>query len=347
MNTRTYKLAIFFTIVLVSSVSFILTQAIAESGRFYFELPLGLDADYMQIPEDNPITPEKAELGKLLYFDKRLSRGGTVSCATCHDPNKGFTDQIPASIGIDEQVGTINAPTVLNSAYMFFQFWDGRAATLEEQAKGPIENPIEMGFTHEEAVAAITAIEGYKLYFKKAFGDEDITIDRIAKAIATFERTVLSGNSAWDRHTQLKDEAALSESAKRGLELFEGKARCTQCHVGFTLTDSLFHNLGVGMDAEDPDLGRFKVTGNEADKGAWKTPTLRDIQRTAPYMHDGSIETLEEVIELYDEGGEANPWLDPKMQPLNLTEQEEADLLAFMLSLEGDWEPTPEPELPN
>ena len=319
-----------------------------EPGKkFYFELPLGLEQDYMQIPEDNPLTPEKAELGKLLYFDPRLSKDGTVSCATCHHPAKGFTDQAPVSTGVGGQKGTRSAPAVINAAFMFSQFWDGRARTLEDQAKGPIENPIEMGNTHEGAVNSVKAVKGYAPYFQAAFGSEEVTMDRIAKAIASFERTVLSGNSAWDRHTQLKDASALSESAKRGLSLFEGKARCTQCHVGFTLSDSLFHNLGVGMAAKEPDSGRFKVTGQDKDRGAFKTPGLRDLIKTAPYMHDGSVATLEEVIELYVRGGEANPWLDPKMRPLDLDTQEKRDLLEFLKSLEGDWQPMEPPTLPE
>jgi cytochrome c peroxidase len=346
MKRYSCQKGIFFLVVFFTASFLFAFFLLAQSGRFYFELPLGLDPDYMQIPEDNPITPEKAELGKLLYFDPRLSKDGTISCATCHDPQKGFTDQMPVSIGINGQKGKVNAPTVLNAAYMFFQFWDGRAKTLEEQAKGPIENPIEMGNSHEGAVENVANIEGYKKYFRATFGSEEVTIDRIAKAIATFERTVLSGNSAWDRYTQLRDENAMSESAKRGLALFEGKARCTQCHVGFTLSDSLFHNIGVGMSSKDSDLGRFKVTGEEKDKGAFKTPTLRDLLRTAPYMHDGSVKTLEEVIDLYIKGGEPNPWLDPKMQRIDLTAQEKADLLEFMKSLEGDWKPIPKPELP-
>lgn len=333
------------TLVLLSALTLSFTVQAAQE-KFYFKLPLGLDPDYMQIPEDNPLTPEKAELGKLLYFDKRLSLDGTVSCASCHDPKKGWTDQAAVSSGIHGQKGTRNAPTVLNSAYMFFQFWDGRAKNLEEQAKGPIENPLEMGHTHVNCVEGIKKIEGYKPYFKKAFGTEEVTIDKIGQAIASFERTVLSGNSAWDKYTQLKDETALSDSAKRGLALFEGKARCTQCHVGFTLSDSLFHNLGVGMNKENPDLGRYVETKQEKDKGAFKTPTLRDLLRTAPYMHDGSVKTLEEVIELYDRGGEPNQWLDVKMKPLNLTKDEKKDLLEFLKSLEGDWEPVEAPELP-
>lgn len=338
---------LFFSLVIFSGLIWLAFELRAQNAGTISEMPLGLDAGYMQIPEDNPLTPEKVELGKLLYFDKRLSKDGTISCATCHDPSKGWTDQQKNSEGISNQFGDRNAPTVLNSAFFFSQFWDGRAATLEEQALGPIQNPIEMGNTLKNAVATLKTIEGYKKYFAAAFGDEEITADRMAKAIASFERTVLSGNSAWDRHTQLKDLTALSESAKRGLELFEGKALCTRCHVGFTLSDSLFHNLGVGMNKENPDLGRFKVTGQEADKGAFKTPALRDLERTAPYMHDGSVATLEEVIELYARGGEANPWLDAKMQPLDLTPEEKQDLLAFLRSLEGDWQPIETPALPE
>ena len=319
----------------------------ASADAYEIVFPLGIDGEQMQIPADNPLTAAKVELGKLLYFDSRLSNDGTVSCATCHDPAKGFTDQLRVSKGIRAQLGGRNAPSVINSAFYFFQFWDGRAATLEEQAKGPIANPIEMGNTHEVCVATISSIAGYKPYFEAAYGSPEVTMDRIAQAIASFERTVLSGNSAWDRHVYAKDATALSDSAKRGLELFEGKANCTRCHVGFNLTDSLFHNLGVGMSAEKPDLGRYEVTKDEKDKGAFKTPMLRDLLKTAPYMHDGSVPTLEAVVELYDRGGEPNPWLDPKMVKLGLSEQEKKDLVAFLRSLEGDWKPLAAPSLPK
>ncbi len=322
------------------------TTALADE-HFQLEAPLGIDVEALLIPEDNPLSAAKIELGKMLYFDGRLSADGTISCATCHDPTKGFTDQAAVSTGIDGQKGGRSAPTVINTGFIHFQFWDGRAPSLEEQAKGPIENPIEMGTTHEAVVEKLSKVEGYKPLFNAAFGSEEVTIDRIAMAIASFERTVLSGNSAWDRYVYNRDESALSESARRGLELFEGKALCTRCHVGFNLTDSLFHNLGVGMDAEEPDLGRYVVTKQEKDKGAFKTPTLRDISKTAPYMHDGSVATLEEVIELYDRGGEPNEWLDPKMEKLGLTDQEKADLLAFMLSLDGDWKIAAPEKLPE
>jgi cytochrome c peroxidase len=323
------------------------SKALAAEQTYQPTFPLGVDGEQMQIPEDNPLTAAKVELGKLLYFDGRLSKDGSVSCATCHDPAKGFTDQLRVSRGIRGQTGTRNAPSVINSAFYYFQFWDGRVPTLEEQAKGPIENPIEMGNTHELCVAKIASIAGYKPHFEAAFGTSEVTIDRVAKAIASFERTVLSGNSPWDRYVYAKEATALSESAKRGLELFEGKANCTRCHVGFNLTDSLFHNLGVGMAAEKPDLGRYEVTKEEKDRGAFKTPMLRDLLKTAPYMHDGSVPTLEAVVDLYDRGGEPNAWLDPKVVKLGLSEQEKKDLIAFLSALEGDWKPIAPPSLPK
>lgn len=328
------------------SVVFAQSESSTRGTPYELEFPLGVDPDMLMIPEDNPMTKEKVELGKLLYFDKRLSVDNTVSCATCHDPQKGFTDQKQFSNGFQGKAGTRNSPTVINSAYNYFQFWDGRASSLEEQAKGPMENPVEMAHTLAGAVSNIAAVKGYAPLFEAAYGDPEVTIDRIVKAIASFERTVLSGNSAWDRHVE-GDETALSESAKRGLALFEGKAKCTLCHVGFNLTDGIFHNLGVGMNAAEPDLGRFVVTQEEKDKGAFKTPTLRDLLKTAPYMHDGSEKTLESVVELYNRGGEPNPWLDEKMMPLDLTDQEKADLVEYLKSLEGDWTPVSEPVLPE
>ncbi len=349
MKNHILKTILFFSSVLLiaQGASWTLHAEGEKAAPYELEFPLGLDPDVYIIPDDNPMTQEKVTLGKMLYFDKRISSDKTVSCATCHDPQKGFTDQRQFSEGVQKKNGTRNSPSVLNSGYRLFQFWDGRAPSLEEQAKGPMENPVEMAHTLAGATQRISEVKGYGPYFEAAFGDPGVNIDRIVKAIAAFERTVLSGNSAWDRFTQNQDKTALSESAQRGLKLFEGKARCTQCHVGFNLTDEIFHNLGVGMNAAKPDWGRYDVTKNDADKGAFKTPMLRDLLRTAPYMHDGSVKTLEEVIDLYDKGGEANPWLDPKMQPLNLSDQEHTDLLEFLKSLEGDWKPVEEPVLPE
>jgi cytochrome c peroxidase len=337
-----------FLLALIALVPLAASSPAVAEDEYPMHVPLGLDVDVLFVPEDNPITTEKIELGKLLYFDPRLSVDGTVSCASCHDPSLGWTDQKQFSAGVEGKLGGRNSPTVINTAFNYFQFWDGRAKTLEEQATGPIENPVEMANTLEAATATIASIEGYKSYFKAAFGDEAVSIERIAMAIATFERTVLSGNSPWDRYALGGDEDAMSESAIRGLELFEGKANCSRCHIGFNLTDNLFHNIGVGMAAEKPDLGRFDVTKEEADRGWFKTPTLRDITRTAPYMHDGSVETLEEVMEFYVGGGEENPWLDTKnMEILDLSDEEIADVIEFMKHLDGDWKPMSPPVLPE
>jgi cytochrome c peroxidase len=306
------------------------------------KVPLGLDD--LPVPADNPMTVEKVELGKQLYFDKRLSQNGTVSCTTCHEPSLGWADAAPVSTGIGGQMGTRSAPTVLNAAYGLSQFWDGRSATLEQQAMGPIENPIEMGNTLENAVRTLNDIPGYRSQFQNVFRT-DVTSDGIAKAIAAFERTILTGNSPWDRY-QAGDKTALSEEALRGWDLFGHKAQCSNCHVGFNLTDGVFHNIGVGMGADEPDLGRYEITKLEQDKGAFKTPTLRNLTSTAPYMHDGSELTLESMVELYNAGGVANEWLDPKMSPLNLTEEEKADLVAFLKSLDGSTPDITAPTLP-
>lgn len=322
------------------------TAVLEPAGLRLRNLPPGYEED-RRIPADNPITPAKVSLGMQLYFDRRLSADGTVSCATCHDPAAYFTDGHPTSAGIGGQIGSRNAPTVINATYSYLQFWDGRAGSLEEQALGPIVNPIEMGNTHEAMVAELSGIAGYARQFQEIFG-RPVHQDDVARAIASFERTVLSGNSAWDRFNR-GETAALTAEARRGLDLFMGKANCSKCHAGFNLSDSDFHNLGVGMDRPDPDLGRFAVTGEEKDRGAFKTPALRDVQHTAPFMHDGSLATLGDVLEWYDRGGEPNPWLDRRIVPLHLNAQEEADLLAFLRSLDGEAVPvslTP-PVLPD
>lgn len=296
-------------------------------------VPLGLLP--MQWPQENPYSPEKVELGKLLYFDKRLSADNTVACASCHAPQFGYTDGAPVSTGIRGQKGGRSAPTVINRAYGAAQFWDGRAPSLEEQAKGPIQNPIEMGFTHPAVIAKLRGVAGYRALFKKVFGTEEFTIDHVAMAIATFERTVLSGNSAFDRH-KAKQKNGMTPQQVRGMNVYFEKAKCDACHEGFNFTSNAYHNIGVGMDKPNPDVGRFAVTKNPADMGAFKTPTLRDIALTGPYMHDGSIKTLEEVVEFYDKGGIKNKNLDEKLRPLKLTERDKADLVAFMKALSGD-----------
>jgi cytochrome c peroxidase len=301
--------------------------------------PLGLPP--IPFPDENPYSKQKAELGKLLYFDPRLSTSQEISCASCHDPGKGFTDQQPVSTGIGGQKGGRSAPTVVNRAYSQRQFWDGRAPTLEEQAKGPLANPIEMtshktgDAAHKACVDCLAGIPGYRRLFKQVFRTDQITIDQVAQAIATFERTVVSGNSPYDRY-QAGDKQALNEQQVRGMGLFFGKANCEQCHIGFNFTDNAFVNIGVGMDGPNPDLGRFAISKKEDDRGAFKTPTLREVAQSGPYMHDGSLKTLEDVVEFYNKGGVKNQWQSERIKPLNLTDQEKKDLVAFLRALNGE-----------
>jgi cytochrome c peroxidase len=288
--------------------------------------PLGLKP--VAVPADNPLTREKIELGKQLYFDPRLSCDETVSCASCHDPKKGWSNGEGVATGVRNQKGGRSAPTIINAAYSELQFWDGRALQLEGQALGPIQNPIEMDHKLEECVTKLNKIEGYRQQFRKVF-NTDVTPEGIAKAISAFERTVLSGDAPFDRFKG-GDKSALSEAAQRGMKVFFGKGQCSACHIGHSFSDFSFHNVGIGMDKEKPDLGRFEVTKVIGDKGAFKTPTLREIARTAPYMHDGRFKTLQEVVEHYDKGGINNPQLDEGIFPLKLTAQEKADLVKFM-----------------
>ena len=303
-------------------------------------VPLGLLP--IQWPQDNPYSKAKADLGKLLYFDKRLSADGSLSCASCHHPKFAFGDGFAVSTGIKGQKGGRSAPTIFNRAYSLAQFWDGRAATLEEQAKGPMANPIEMGNTHEALVGKLREISGYRLLFRSAFGSDELSIDHVAKALATYERTVLSGNSPYDRWKNGRKNAMTAQQI-RGKDLFFGKARCDACHEGINFTTNAYHNLGIGTDKPNPDEGRFVVTHNPADWGAFKTPTLREIARTAPYMHDGSLKTLDEVVEFYNKGGIENKNLDKTVRALKLTEQEKKELVAFLQALSGEGWQTDEP----
>lgn len=308
---------------------------VVKSGGWAMTLPLGLQAGSAYIPDDNPMTDDKILLGKLLYFDPRLSKDKTISCASCHNPFHGFTDPGPTSKGVGGKLGGRNSPTVINRLFSAEQFWDGRAKDLEEQAHGPLVNPVEMAMpSHNEVVARVKGIKGYAPLFKKAFGDDTIDMPRIAKAIAAYERTVVSGDSPFDRY-QAGDKDALSPSAVRGMELFNGKANCKACHTGFNFTDETYQDIGVGMNKPKPDLGRYDVTKKDEDKGKFKTPTLRNSTQTAPYMHDGSEATLADVVEFYNKGGIPNPNLSKEIKPLNLSAQEKRDLVAFLDSLTG------------
>jgi cytochrome c peroxidase len=296
----------------------------------------GLEDPNTYVPADNPLTKEKIELGRAIFFDKRMSKDNTIACASCHMAKKGFADGMPVSTGIKGLKGGRSAPVSFNRVYSKAQFWDGRAATLEDQSIGPFANPIEHGFaSHDEMVAKMKKMPGYRKLFQEVFGGE-ITIQDVGRAVASFQRTVLSGNSAVDKYDIGGDQNVLSDSAKRGLELFRGKARCTRCHSGFNFTDEKFHNLGIGWDDNKVDLGRYMETKNPEDIGAFKTPTLREIARTAPYMHDGRFKTLEEVVKFYNQGGVKNPHQDNTIIPLEMTDDEQQDLVAMLKSLNGE-----------
>lgn len=308
--------------------------------------PLGLPP--VPIPPDNPPTAETIALGRRLYYDTGLSVDNTVSCATCHNPGMGFTDNKAFSTGVHGKTGTRSAPTVINSAFYTTQFWDGRADGLEAQAAGPMANPVEMAHTLAGVVEHLQKDAGYRDEFKKAWGSDQITIDMVTKSIASFERTVVSGNSPFDRFYYGHDKTAMSASAQRGLKVFTDPKRgnCEVCHTieeKYALfTDNKFHNIGVGVDLDGKfaDPGRYALTKNDADMGAFKTPTLRNCAQTAPYMHDGSIPDLKAVVDHYIGGGNSNPHLDKEIHSLDfLTGQERADLLEFMKSLNGELPP--------
>ena len=301
--------------------------------------PLGLQSTYADLAV--PPTPERVRLGRWLFFDTRLSGDGTLSCASCHVPEHAFSERTPVSVGIHGQRGVRKAPSFVNLAWTIYPnfFWDGRASTLEEQALGPIANPIEMGSSHTSMVTTLTRIAGYRPYFRQAFGDPAITKTRVAHAIADYERTRLSGNSPVDRWRSGRDASAVSDEVKRGYELFFDKAECNQCHLGENYTDGRFHNLGIGWDATSQtlkDLGRYAISKKDEDRGAFKTPGLREVAQHPPYMHDGSIPTLEAAVEHYNRGGVPNPWLSTRVRKLDLDADEVRALVRFLEALSGE-----------
>jgi cytochrome c peroxidase len=306
------------------------------------ETPLGLPE--VPIPADNPPTKETIALGRRLFFDNALSRDKNISCASCHHPATGFADRRTVSEGVGGAKGTRNAPTVLNAAFLPVQFWDGRASTLEHQAEGPISNQVEMAHPQPELLDRLNGDAEYVSLFSSAFGRGPITMDHVCKAIASFERTLVSANSPFDRYQYGGEKSAMSEAAIRGFALFKDPTRgnCVTCHTieeKFALfTDGKFHNLGAGMDenGELRDLGRFEQTKNEADKGAFRTPSLRNVGKTAPYMHDGSLKTLREVVDFYVGGDNWNPHLDKEIHPIHLNRQAREDLIAFLEALTGE-----------
>jgi cytochrome c peroxidase len=287
--------------------------------------------DILPPPLNNATTAERVELGRALFFDPRLSGSNWISCATCHNPGLGWADGLPTGIGNGMESLPRSTPTVLNTAYNKFQFWDGRARTLEEQALAPI---VEAGEMHQDIgmlVEELAAIAGYVGLFEQAYPAEGITESTISRAIAAYERTLITTDAPFDLWVG-GDETAIDDAAKRGFELFEGKARCAVCHHGFNFQDDGFHNIGLTSKGE-PDPGRYAVRPIAAVMGAFKTPTLRELARTAPYMHDGSYVTLRAVLEHYNRGGDVLEGLSPQMRPLDLTADEIDDLLAFLDTL--------------
>ena len=340
------------------------------------KMPLGIPVDLWTyfVPNGNPVTAAKVELGRKLFFDTRLSTDGKVSCASCHDPKRAFTDGKKVAEGVGGRLGTRNSPTLLNSMFSTGQFWDGRAETLEEQARMPLTNLDEMGNRSlDEALAKMAAVPEYVQGFQQVFGGP-VTIDGFAKAVAAFERTLVSGDSPLDRYLA-GDLNALSESARNGMILFRSRARCGVCHVfnqsfaAFSsfpfFTDGNYRNTGVAMNfsgfnalarqamaaARDHsgaalanlskheragELGRFVTTGNSLDIGAFRTPSLRNVELTAPYFHDGSAATLNDVVRFYLKGGNENPNRDWQLEPVALTEVEQNDLIEFLKALTSD-----------
>jgi cytochrome c peroxidase len=347
-----------------------------NSSSFEIQMPRGIPRELWSyfIPSDNPMTFAKVELGRDLFFDTRLSADGSVSCASCHDPQRAFTDGKKVAEGVGARRGVRNSPTLLNAMFSTEQFWDGRAATLEDQAKMPLTNPDEMGNRSLGDVAAkIAAMPEYNRAFQQVFNGP-VTIDGFAKAVAAYERTLISGDTPLDRYLG-GDLNALSDSARSGLALFRGKARCGICHAfnqnfsAFSnfpfLTDGNYRNTGVAVNltgfnalarqamtaARDEtgngirelatheragELGRFVISGNTLDIGAFRTPSLRNVALTAPYFHDGSAPTLEDVVRFYVKGGNENPNRDWQLEPVSLTETEQRDLVEFLKALTSD-----------
>jgi cytochrome c peroxidase len=338
-NQMVFQRPVFLGIVLIATLVNLRAQAPPESPP---KPPLGLPP--VNWPADNPYSAARVELGWYLFFDARLSANGKVSCATCHPPEHAFAGGDPGPLGVTGKPLRRRAPTLINRAYGRSEFYDGRAATLEAQITGPVTNVDEMGTTPEAAAKAISNITGYEPLFERAFGDPQITFDRITKAIASFERTILSGNSPYDRFVN-GDKQALSQSAKRGQQIFERTGECSECHDGFNFTNEKFSSLGIGPDEKPPDLGLAEITGKRRDDGKFKVPTLREVAHTGPYMHDSREKTLDDVLEFYRKGGQPDAHLDSRIAPFFLDAPAKADLLAFLESLSGEgWQQIKAPD---
>jgi cytochrome c peroxidase len=312
-------------------------QELSDAQRAAYRRP-----DSIPFPKDNPYTPEKAALGKMLFFDTRLSRDKNLSCASCHNPSFGWEVPFATAIGAGGKPLPRHAPTALNQAWSKNLFWDGRAPTLEAQAKGPIEAAGEMDLPMATAVTRLKEVQGYVAAFAKAFPNEGLREDTILKAIATFERTIVTGDTPFDRWVR-GDGKAMSAEAKRGFALFTGKANCAACHTGWNFTDDKFHDIGLPTE----DKGRMEITKAPGDQHAFKTPGLREIAARAPFMHHGQVATLEGVVSHYVTGGQQRPTLSPLVKPVALNAQEIQDVVAFMRSLSSPQATLAMPNLPS
>ncbi len=353
MNTRKLRLFLISSCLLLVAITFIVgcrDSNTVTTGEFTPEiqpLPAQL-ATYepMTIPADNPMTPEKVALGRQLFFDERLSIDGSKSCYSCHVCEKGLTDGLPKAIGPGNKTLPRHSPTLWNIGYHKEFYWDGRSPSLERQAMAAwTGGNMGVGDKANEVVARINALQDYKKQFQQVF-QSDATAENIMKAISAFERTIISGNTPWDRY-RAGDQSAISASAMRGRNIFEA-IKCTNCHDGVLFTDQQYHNVGIGMDQPNPDGGRANFTKKPEDTGAFKTPTLRDVARSAPYFHDGSAKTLEEAVDIMLAGGKPNPYLDKKnLQPQKPLPEQREDLLNFLRSLSVDDCSLSKPPLPR
>jgi cytochrome c peroxidase len=299
------------------------------------QTPLGLETLEQFIPRDNPLTEEKIALGRDLFFDRRLSVDGTVSCDFCHSPILGFSEGRYFASGVFGLKSKRNTITLLNRLFGQEYFWDGRVQSIEKVITDHIEDENVFGNNLENVVSTLSNDKKYQEKFENVF-DREINIEGISKAISTFVRTLISGNSPYDKYVA-GDKSALSKSALRGMKLFfSDRLKCSLCHTGPNFTDEKYHNNGTKIDSLNPDLGRYLVTNKESDRGKFRTPTLRDISRTSPYMHNGSIKGLNDLIDFYDEGGITNNYKSPVIKPLHLTKEEKVDLKKFLRSLTGE-----------
>lgn len=316
-------------------VSTMFSQQNARPREPGVSTPRGLPA--IPWPQENPYSAARAELGKVLFFDGRLS-ANSISCASCHEPSHAFSGSTAFSKGANGKLDSRHTPTLLNRAWGKSQLWDGRLPTLEAQVLNAVIQPNEMDSAPERVVEALSRIKGYAPLFTAAFGDGTITFERVEQAIATFERTILSGNSPYDRYLA-GDKSALTKSQRAGLDFFNHKGECAECHAGPNLTTEKFANIGIGTDHGTSDPGREAVTHKHGDYGRFKIPTLRDVDRRGPYMHDGRFKTLGEVLDFYAKGGIPNPRLDTRLTRFYMDEKTKQNLLAFLDSLNGDgWE---------